>query len=60
MSIRSKRAFLLSSSALVLLTSSQWALIARQAMTDMAFVVPMTVALALAGLALLSPAEGSR
>jgi 4-amino-4-deoxy-L-arabinose transferase-like glycosyltransferase len=41
----------------VLLTSSQWALIARQAMTDMPFVVPMTLALALAGLALLLPAE---
>ncbi len=43
--------------ALILLTSSQWALISRQAMTDMAFVVPMTIALALAGLALLLPAE---
>ncbi len=43
--------------ALVLLTSSQWALISRQAMTDMAFVVPMTVALVLAGLALILPDE---
>ncbi len=43
--------------ALVLLTSTQWALIARQAMTDMAFVVPMTVALAFGGLGLLGPAE---
>ena len=42
-------------SALVLLTSSQWALISRQAMTDIPFVVPMTVALALAGLALIPP-----
>src|SRR5688572_4481508 len=43
--------------ALILLTSSQWALIARQAMTDMPFVVPMTVALALAGLALIGAPE---
>ena len=43
-------------SALILLTSSQWALISRQAMTDIPFVVPMTVALALAGLALI-PAD---
>jgi 4-amino-4-deoxy-L-arabinose transferase-like glycosyltransferase len=51
----SRRAAMLT--GIILLTSSQWALISRQAMTDMAFVVPMTVALALAGLALLSPAE---
>jgi 4-amino-4-deoxy-L-arabinose transferase-like glycosyltransferase len=44
-------------SALVLTTSAQWVLISRQAMTDMAFVVPMTVALAYAGLALLLPEE---
>lgn len=43
--------------ALVLATSSQWAFITRQAMTDMAFVSPMTVALCLAGLALLLPEE---
>ncbi len=43
--------------ALVLLTSTQWALISRQAMTDMAFVVPMTVALVLAGLGLMLPHE---
>jgi 4-amino-4-deoxy-L-arabinose transferase-like glycosyltransferase len=43
--------------AVVLATSSQWALITRQAMTDMAFVAPMTIALALAGLALLLPEE---
>ena len=30
--------------ALVLATSAQWALITRQAMTDMPFVAPMTVA----------------
>jgi 4-amino-4-deoxy-L-arabinose transferase-like glycosyltransferase len=41
--------------ALVLATSSQWVLVARQAVTDMPFVVPMTVALALAGLAVLEP-----
>ena len=33
--------------ALVLATSSQWAFITRQAMTDMPFVAPMTIALAL-------------
>jgi 4-amino-4-deoxy-L-arabinose transferase-like glycosyltransferase len=44
-------------SAIVLATSSQWLLIARQAMTDMSFVAPMTVALALAGLAVLLPEE---
>jgi|GEM_PF-593157 len=43
--------------AVVLATSTQWALITRQAMTDMAFVAPMTIALALAGLALLLPEE---
>ena len=40
---------------LVLSTSTQWALITRQAMTDMAFVVPMTVAVVFAGLALIAP-----
>jgi 4-amino-4-deoxy-L-arabinose transferase-like glycosyltransferase len=40
-----------------LATSSQWVLITRQAMTDMAFVSPMTIALALAGLGLLLPEE---
>ncbi len=44
-------------SALVLLTSTQWMLITRQAMTDMPFVAPMTIALALGGLALLLPDE---
>lgn len=43
--------------ALVLATSSQWAFITRQAMTDMAFVSPMTIALALAGLGLMLPEE---
>lgn len=43
--------------ALVLATSTQWALIARQAMTDMAFVAPMTVATVYAALALLPQAE---
>jgi 4-amino-4-deoxy-L-arabinose transferase-like glycosyltransferase len=43
--------------ALILATSAQWILISRQAMTDMAFVVPMTLALAFAGLALLLPPE---
>ncbi|MDB4967143.1 MAG: Polymyxin resistance protein ArnT, undecaprenyl phosphate-alpha-L-Ara4N transferase [Myxococcales bacterium] len=42
---------------IVLATSSQWAFISRQAMTDMPFVSPMTIALALAGLALLLPEE---
>lgn len=41
--------------ALVLSTSAQWALISRQAMTDMPFVVPMTVAVVFAALALISP-----
>ena len=40
-------------SAVVLGTSTQWALISRQAMTDMAFVAPMTIAVVFAGLALL-------
>jgi 4-amino-4-deoxy-L-arabinose transferase-like glycosyltransferase len=40
-------------SALALATSAQWALITRQAMTDMPFVVPMTVAIVFAGLALI-------
>ncbi len=39
--------------ALVLATSTQWSLITRQAMTDMAFVAPMTLAVVFAGLALL-------
>ena len=48
------------SSAVVLATCTQWALITRQAMTDMAFVTPMTVALAFAGLALLLPDDEMR
>jgi 4-amino-4-deoxy-L-arabinose transferase-like glycosyltransferase len=47
----SKRAGFLS--ALVMATSPMFALIARQAMTDMAFVGPMTMALALGAIALL-------
>lgn len=43
--------------ALVLATSSQWAFITRQAMTDMPFVSPMTIALAFAALGLIGPAE---
>ena len=43
--------------ALILATASQWLFITRQVMTDMPFVVPMTVALAFAGLALLLPSE---
>jgi 4-amino-4-deoxy-L-arabinose transferase-like glycosyltransferase len=43
--------------ALVLATSSQWAFITRQAMTDMPFVAPMTIALCFAGLALVGPEE---
>jgi 4-amino-4-deoxy-L-arabinose transferase-like glycosyltransferase len=39
--------------AIVLATSTQWLLVSRQAMTDMPFVVPMTIALCLAALALL-------
>ena len=38
--------------ALVLATSPMYALVSRQAMTDMAFVGPMTLALALGALAL--------
>jgi 4-amino-4-deoxy-L-arabinose transferase-like glycosyltransferase len=38
---------------LVLATSPSWLSIARQAMTDMPFVVPMTIALVLVGLAIL-------
>jgi 4-amino-4-deoxy-L-arabinose transferase-like glycosyltransferase len=41
--------------AVALITSPHWLLITRQAMTDMPFVAPMTIALALAGLALLAP-----
>jgi 4-amino-4-deoxy-L-arabinose transferase-like glycosyltransferase len=41
--------------AVVLATSAQWLLITRQAMTDMPFVTPMTLALVYAGLALLLP-----
>ncbi|HEX2571604.1 MAG TPA: glycosyltransferase family 39 protein [Polyangia bacterium] len=44
-------------SVIVLATSSQFAFVARQAMTDMAFVAPMAVALCFAGLGLLLPAE---
>jgi 4-amino-4-deoxy-L-arabinose transferase-like glycosyltransferase len=44
-------------SGLILATSTQWALISRQAMTDMAFVAPMTVGLCFAALALLLPQE---
>jgi 4-amino-4-deoxy-L-arabinose transferase-like glycosyltransferase len=44
-------------SAVVLATCPSWLLIARQAMTDMPFVVPMTIALVLAGLALLDDDE---
>jgi 4-amino-4-deoxy-L-arabinose transferase-like glycosyltransferase len=43
--------------ALVLATASQWVLITRQAMTDLPFVAPMTIALCLAGLGLLLPEE---
>ncbi|HEX9102095.1 MAG TPA: glycosyltransferase family 39 protein, partial [Polyangia bacterium] len=43
--------------AIVLLTSPEWLLIARQAMTDMPFVAPMTLALCLGALALLAPDE---
>ncbi|MCS6914605.1 MAG: glycosyltransferase family 39 protein [Myxococcales bacterium] len=42
-------------SALLLATASQWALLSRQVMTDMPFVMPMTAALCAAGLALLLP-----
>jgi 4-amino-4-deoxy-L-arabinose transferase-like glycosyltransferase len=40
-------------SALVLATSSQWLLVTRQAMTDLPFVAPMTIALACAAVALM-------
>jgi 4-amino-4-deoxy-L-arabinose transferase-like glycosyltransferase len=43
--------------ALVTATCPLYALVARQAMTDMAFVAPMTLALALATLALVAPDE---
>jgi 4-amino-4-deoxy-L-arabinose transferase-like glycosyltransferase len=43
--------------AVVLLTSPEWLLISRQAMTDMPFVAPMTIALCLAALALLDRPE---
>ncbi|MCU1283177.1 MAG: uncharacterized protein JWM53_6723 [bacterium] len=41
----------------VLATSSQWILVTRQAMTDLPFVAPMTIALACAAVALLGPDE---
>jgi 4-amino-4-deoxy-L-arabinose transferase-like glycosyltransferase len=41
--------------ALLLATSSQWLLVTRQAMTDLPFVAPMTIALACAAVALLDP-----
>ncbi|MSP62030.1 MAG: hypothetical protein EXR72_17200 [Myxococcales bacterium] len=43
--------------AIVLATSSQFFLVSRQAMTDMAFVTPIAVALCFAGLALILPPE---
>jgi 4-amino-4-deoxy-L-arabinose transferase-like glycosyltransferase len=43
--------------AIVLATSSQWILVTRQAMTDLPFVAPMTIALACAAVALLGPDE---
>ncbi|HEX8950517.1 MAG TPA: glycosyltransferase family 39 protein [Polyangia bacterium] len=43
--------------AFALATMSQWALITRQAMTDMPFVSPMTIALCFAALALIGPEE---
>jgi 4-amino-4-deoxy-L-arabinose transferase-like glycosyltransferase len=43
--------------AVALGTSSQWVFVTRQAMTDMPFVAPMTIALCLAGTALLGPEE---
>ena len=42
-------------STIVLATSAQFFLVTRQAMTDMAFVAPIAVALALSGLALILP-----
>ncbi len=53
--IVNRRAALLSS--LVLLTASQWMLVTRQVMTDMPFVAPMTIALCLAAVAILSTEE---
>ncbi len=44
--------------AVILVSSPEWLLIARQAMTDMPFVAPMTLALCLAALALLDPSLG--
>ncbi len=44
-------------SAIVLATSAQWVLVTRQAMTDPPFVAPMTLALVLAALAILLPAD---
>jgi 4-amino-4-deoxy-L-arabinose transferase-like glycosyltransferase len=44
-------------SAIVLATASQFFYVTRQAMTDMPFVVTMTIALVYAGLALMLPAE---
>lgn len=44
-------------SAIVLATSAQFFFVTRQAMTDMAFVAPIAVALCFAGLALMLPAE---
>jgi 4-amino-4-deoxy-L-arabinose transferase-like glycosyltransferase len=43
--------------AVILVSSPEWLLIARQAMTDMPFVAPMTIALCLGALALLAPDE---
>ncbi|MGZ3426677.1 MAG: ArnT family glycosyltransferase, partial [Polyangia bacterium] len=44
--------------AVILVSSPEWLLIARQAMTDMPFVAPMTLALCLGALALLDPSLG--
>ncbi len=44
--------------AIILLSSPEWLLISRQAMTDLPFVAPMTIALCLGALALLDPALG--
>jgi 4-amino-4-deoxy-L-arabinose transferase-like glycosyltransferase len=43
--------------AVILVSSPEWLLIARQAMTDMPFVAPMTLALCLGALALIAPDE---
>ena len=43
--------------AVILISSPEWLLIARQAMTDLPFVAPMTIALCLGALALLAPDE---